>query len=231
MPEPGNSQSNGGLTTPSLPQGPGVHPITLQPSGRRVTIAIPANVYPGKPAPLILALHWGGPRYPFIGQAILETLIQPALEPLGAIIAAPDCNAEHWATLQSEAEVLELLDLLQAAYPLDPSRTLLVGYSLGGIGTWYLAGRHPDRFRSAIVISARPVPEVKACQWKIPLLVLHSRQDEIFPLRDTQRVVEHLQAKGAPVSLHILEGITHFETQRFVQPLRETIPWILQNWT
>lgn len=214
-----------------FPQDHGVHQITLQSSGRRVTIAISQNYHPGKLIPLILALHWGGPRYPFIGQAILETLIQPALEPLGAIIAAPDCNAEDWANPQSESEVLELLDLLRAAYPLNPSRTLLVGYSLGGIGTWYLAARHPDRFRSAIVISARPVMEVMTGQWEIPLLVLHSRQDEIFSVKDTQKVVEQLQAKGAPISLRILDGITHFETQRFVRPLQEAIPWILQIWT
>ena len=60
--------------------------------------------------------------------------------------------------------------------------------------------------------------------------MLHSRQDELMPLASTEHTVRSLQRQGVDIELNILEGITHFETYRFVDPLRETIPWIRRVW-
>ncbi|MHC5040532.1 MAG: carboxylesterase family protein [Planctomycetota bacterium] len=209
---------------------PGVHELQLEPGDRRVTLWIPEGTTLESPRPLITVLHWGGPVLPFTGKSILMGLAEPALGTLGAIMVAPDRTKETWANPESEAEILELLEGIGETYAIDADRTLLTGYSLGGIGSWYVAGRHQDRFTAALPISAAPPAEAVRKEWRIPLYVLHSRHDEIFPLSQTETAVRRLRERGANVELVTVEGITHFDTGGFVGPLSAAVPWIRKVW-
>jgi predicted peptidase len=118
-----------------------------------------------------------------------------------------------------------------ANYNIDSQKILLCGYSLGGIGTWYIAARNQSLFTAALPISAAPLPSSVETEWRIPLYVIHSRQDEIFPLDTVEEVVRTLQAKGTSIELLVVDGVTHFETESFVHPLQTAIPWIRKLWT
>jgi predicted peptidase len=202
----------------------------LQPANHRYTLALPANRGDGQLLPLILALHYAGHGAPFYGRGLLEGVVEPALRDLGALIAAPDCPGPDWTHPRSEAGLLALLDHLHSAYPLDPCRTLIAGYSMGGHGAWHLAARHPDRFAAALVMAAWPPPAALAEPWRVPLYVIHSRQDEVVPLAQTEHAVRQLQAQGAPLEWVVLQGISHYDTYRFVAPLQAAVPWIEQAW-
>lgn len=208
---------------------PGVH-RQQRPAGGRYTVAIPEGYTAGRPVPLVVILHWGGPVTPYYGESILVGLAEPALRPLQAIMVAPDCRAGDWANPQSQADVLELMDYLQDTYHIDGRRTLLTGYSKGGIGTWYLAARHQERFVAALPMAARPPAGTTDARWQIPLYVIHSRQDELFPPEPTERVVKELRAQGVSIELVMLDGVTHYETGRYLQPLKAAIPWIESVW-
>ena len=67
-------------------------------------------------------------------------------------------------------------------------------------------------------------------QWDIPLYVIHSRRDEIFPLADTESAVNQLHEKRVALKLDIVEGITHFQTEQFVEPMQAAIPWVRESW-
>ena len=201
------------------------------PSGeQRYTIAVPAGYSGNQPVPLVLALHFGGEVTPFYGRTILEELIEPALRELGAIIIAPDCPTNSWTDPQSEKAVLELLAYVEKNYAVDVQRRLITGYSMGGAGTWYLVARNPDRFSAAVVMAGWPPQAIEDVEWKIPLVIIHSRQDEIVPLEPTEYFSNTLQEKGVPVKLVVLDGITHYEMFRFVEPLRTTISWVESVW-
>jgi predicted peptidase len=201
------------------------------PSGeQRYTIAVPVGYTGNQPIPLVLALHFGGEVTPFYGRTILEELIEPALRELGAIIIAPDCPTNSWTDPQSEKAVLELLAYVEENYAVDVRRRLITGYSMGGAGTWYLAARNPDRFSAAVIMAGWPPQAIEDVEWKIPLVIIHSRQDEIVPLQSTEYFTNSLQEKGAPVKLVVLDGITHYEMFRFVEPLRTTISWVESVW-
>lgn len=203
----------------------------LQPGDRRYTLAIPTGYSGHQPVPLVLALHYGGHVTPFYGRHMLTDLIEPALRRLGAIIAAPDCTASDWTQPQSEADVLALLDHLQEAFVIDPKKIMMTGYSKGGQGTWYLAARHPERFSAALVMAGWPQPDVVDVEWNVPLYVIHSREDQVVHLEPTETAVKRLQARGVSVELVVLTGITHYETSRFVEPLRAAVPWIERVWS
>ncbi len=209
---------------------PGLYRGSLGSSGRRVSFAIPSSYDKDAASPLVLALHWGGPLYPYIGGDLLTGLVEPALQELGAIIVAPDRSTENWTNPQSEVELLDLLDEIQADYAIDPARTLITGYSIGGMGTWYMGGRNQERFAVAIPLAAAPPPDAVDREWEIPLYIIHGRQDELFPLAETEVVVQQLKAKGAVVELDIVDPATHYQTDRYQEPLRRTIPWIRRVW-
>ncbi len=209
---------------------PGIHQLTLPGSGRRYTLAIPVGYTGQDTTPLIVSLHYGGQVTPYYGRGLLESLIEPALRSLNAIVVAPDSAAGNWANSTSEQHVLELIDQIQAVYNIDAEKTLLAGYSMGGSGTWYLAPRHPARFRAALVMAGRPQADSTAFDWTTPLYVIHSVADEVAPLNPTQAAVDLLQDQGAPVHLVVADDITHYEISRYRSLLSESIPWIRQAW-
>ncbi len=214
----------------SLELTPGLHQQVFAQRDQRYTIAIPEG-YTGEAAtPLILALHWGGMVTPFYGRGVLEGLIEPALRELGAIIAAPDCQHGQWANPESEAEVLALLDYLQEQYNLDADKTVLTGYSLGGMGTWYLAARNQDQFSAAVILAGRPQPDSAETDWDIPLYVIHSRVDDVVPLAQTDEVVAQLKGKGAAIEYVLLDEVTHYDAGGFFPALQGAVPWIRGIW-
>lgn len=213
-----------------FPQTAGIHQETLESTGQRFTIAVPNSYSSDQPVPLILALHYGGNVTPWYGRGVLEILVMPALRELEAIIVAPDANVGPWTSPQSEANLMELLDAIHANYNIDARKTLVTGFSMGGIGTWYIAGRNQDRFAAAIPIAGQPQADSVDLEWSTPLYVIHSREDEVIPIGPTESAVEQLKSKGVSVEFVVLDGISHFQTDRFAEPLRDAIPWIEEAW-
>ena len=218
----------------ALPTDPGIHEVTLEPGHRRVALALPAvtgqTERPELGIPLVVALHYGGPIYPFKGGEMLRMIVGPALRPLQALIAAPDCNHAFWANEQSEKEVLALVDRLKTAYEVDPARILLTGISQGGIGAWYIGGRTQELFATVMPVAAAVPPAAFEQPWRTPLLVVHSRDDEYFPLVQVESRLADLRTAGAEMATIFLEGIGHHEVARLVEPLAGTVPWIRQVW-
>jgi predicted peptidase len=217
----------------SLPQTTGIYNQTLTLKNNallRYTLSIPQG-FPGQqPVPLVLALHYGGTVTPWYGGGYLQILVKPALQELKAIIIAPDCPGQGWDNAKSETAVLELLRYIKTHYPIDDQRIAITGFSLGGMGTWYLVARHPQLFSAAIPMSGITHQETLQQIKKTPIYVIHSQQDEIFPIQKVEEMVRILKKNGANVHLEILKGISHYHTGRFVESLRNTIPWIKRVW-
>jgi predicted peptidase len=211
--------------------GPGLHEQTLSlPGGQtlRYTLAIPDGYRGDRPAPLIVALHFGGRVTPFYGRGILEVLVLPALAELEAIVVAPDALDRGWDDALDEGAVLALMDHLGETLAIDGKRVLCTGYSMGGVGTWYLASRHPDRFTAAIPIAGRPPAGMDV---KVPVYALHGRQDEVMPIGPTESLINHLSAGGADARLMVVNDATHYQTDRFVDPLRIAAGrWLRRVW-
>lgn len=203
---------------------------TLQPGNLRYSLALPGETSVDQPRPLILALHFAGHGSPFYGKLILTELVEPALRELGAIIVAPDCTGPDWTHSQSEKDVLTILSHIHEIYNVDPDRILITGYSMGGIGTWYLAARHQEIFSAALIMAGTPPPNITEVDWRIPLLIIQSQQDEMMPVQPTEIAVQQLKSNGKEVELILLEGVTHFETWRYSVPLCASVPWIQKAW-
>ena len=213
-----------------MPQAPGIYNRELSTGGQRYTLLIPSGHRAGQPSPLIVSLHYGGIVVPYYGSRMLEVLISPALEDLGAIIVAPEATAQGWDNEESEKQVLDLIRAIKDGYTIDETKTLVTGFSMGGRGAWYMAARHPDLFRAAVPISARPEEDATEVDWQVPLLVIHSVADEVVAFEPVETTVRALKASDVHIEMIIVRDVTHYQIELFVEPLRAAVPWIRNAW-
>lgn len=211
-------------------RGPGVHDEMFAPPGQprvRYALSIPGAYSASRPVPLVLALHFGGnPSGAALG--FMNVLVDPALAGLGAIIVAPETTGRGWNSVANERAVTALLDAVQSAYRIDTHRVVVTGFSMGGAGTWHFAKRFPERFSAAIPMAGQPPADVGA--WTVPVLAIHSRNDEVVPIGPAEARIQALKTSGVPAEMMVLTGIAHYETARFADGLRRAIPWLRDTW-
>ncbi len=214
----------------NLIPGPGRHRMSLTlESGQtvRYSLSVP-ELEKGSAVPLVLALHYGGEVTPWFSMPYLEMLPEPAFERLGAIIIAPDCPGRGWGDPASEQAALALVRHALHNWPADPQRVVVTGFSMGGMGTWHLAARHPEIFSAALPVAGGPSggPPVT-----IPLYAIHSRQDQVIDLGPAKKAVQEMKKRGVTARLVVLEdGPTHYSTAAFAPALRRGVKWVQQLW-
>ena len=212
---------------------PGLHNLELPRTDEpaiRYAISIPRNYSPSTPVPLILALHFGvqGGSAAGAGRDVVQILIGPALAELGAIIVAPDSVRGDWSTAENEKAVNALLDMVLARYLIDKKKVVVTGFSMGGTGSWHFAEKYPERFSAAIPVAGRP--PASASGWRLPVLAIHSHDDQVVPFDPTEARIGELQKAGVNAKLIPLTGITHYETYRFRDALRQGVSWLREVW-
>jgi predicted peptidase len=221
-----------GVDDPPMPTS-GLHSLSLQRADApdvHYSILIPRGYSASKTFPLVLALHFAvaAGTAAGAGRDLIQILIAPALTELGAIIIAPDSVRGDWSSAENETAVNALLDMVEARYSIDKKRVAVTGYSMGGAGSWHFGEKFPERFSAVIPIAGRP--PANASGWRLPVLAIHSRDDQVVPFAPTEARITELQKSGVNAKLIALTGITHFETRRFQDPLRQTIPWLREVW-
>lgn len=161
--------------------------------------------------PLILFLHGRGERGDDLElvkkHGIPKRLADGAHFPF--IIVAPQCPAGSYWTEELDA-LSALLDQVIDNYNVAVNRVYLTGLSMGGRGTWYLAGRCPQRFAAIAPICAGSHPW--AAQERlagVPAWVFHGAADPVVPVSESEKMVEYLKAAGGDVRLTVYPGIEH----------------------
>lgn len=207
---------------------------------------------PASGHPLVVGLHygWEGTMPPRHGRDFLRVFLEPTFAGTGAVIAAPYCPQESWDEPRSVSAVLALLDHLLAEHPVDPDRVVLVGYSLGGMGTWYLGCRHPDRFLAGMTVAAVPVlyrregregsgleeflelADRGVFPWHdglraFPLTVVNSTADELMPYPAVERAIRSMRRRGGRVELIPLQDVGHYDSRDYVTALRPVVRELL----
>jgi len=221
--------TSAGDAIPELP--PGTHEQTVHRADGtviRYTVFVPEGYSKTTPAPLIVLLHYGGDVTPFYGRGMIDGLAKPAFQALQAILVAPDSLDGDWTTEQNSAAVVWLTRAVMKSYAVDPRKVALSGYSMGGIGTWFIGAKNQDLFTAAIPVASEPAGTAK---WKIPLYVIHSRADDVLPIAPVRDHVDKLEAAGARIEWRELDGLTHYNTSAFTSALREAASWLEQIWS
>jgi predicted esterase len=97
----------------------------------------------------------------------------------------------------SEKETLEVVDLIRKEFKVDDDRTYLMGHSMGGAGTLYLAMKYPQRWAAAAAIAPAAFSvdrEGLSKIPKLPLLLVHGDMDTVVPVAVGRAWVEAMKA-------------------------------------
>lgn len=195
-------------------------------------MAAPAGDATAHPRPLILALHPGGERMHGYGSRFMQQIVLPALGDLDAVVVAPDCPAEakSWADPAADRAVLAILEKVRGEYTIDSRRVLVVGFSMGGRGAWFMSSQHADLFTGAIVMAGSTRDLAQNTLGKVPTYVIHSRDDQVVPVGPAEENARQLTALGRTVRFEALSGPGHYSMGGYVESLRRAGRWIAERW-
>ena len=90
-------------------------------------------------------------------------------------------------------------------------KTIVTGFSQGGMISYALAVQHADIVDAAIPMAGYlPLPLLPQAGLRLPpIRALHGDADDIVPLASDERTVAALRALGADASLHSYPGVRH----------------------
>lgn len=143
------------------------------------------------------------------------------------------------------------LDALLARPGVDPDRVAVYGNSLGGVIGLALARRRPEvravvsaaafsRWQRvaadytgllgrALIRHGLDAEDSAAALGDRPLLIIHGTADEIVPAYHAERIADAARAAGVPVTVALLEGITHNDLMVTPDAQRTAADYLLQT--
>jgi predicted esterase len=203
--------------------------------------------------PLVVGLHygWKGDLPRRHARDFTRVFLEPVFAGQDAVIVAPYCPERTWHHPRSAAAVLALREHAVAALGAEPNHVVLAGYSLGGMGTWYLGPRHPDLFAAGIAVAAVPVlypndpdesglvrftelAEQGIVAWRpeladFPIWVVNSRADELIPFAAVEEAVASMQRRGGRIEFLPLDDVGHYDSRHYVETLRPLAAAVLAH--
>jgi dienelactone hydrolase len=180
---------------------------------------------------VILCLHFGGQPSEWYGGRFLNLIPGPGFGSLAAILVAPTTEQSGWATPTGEAAAFAALSAVERHLCVDTRRRVVMGYSMGGRGTWHLAAKFRSHFVAAIPIAGTPGEIALDTLRDLPLYVMHSEADRRVPIAGAAKAVERLQALRAPVTFARLPSGDHFDYHLVIAELRTKVcPWLETVW-
>jgi predicted peptidase len=179
---------------------------------------------------VILCLHFGGQPNEFYGGRFLNRIPIPGFGSLAALLVAPTTDQSGWATPTGETAAFAALAAVEQHLRVDTRRRVVMGYSMGGRGTWHLAAKFRPHFVAAIPMAGTPGAIELDTLRDLPLYVIHSEADRQVPIEDAARAVERLQAMHAPVEFARLPSGDHYDYRLVIAELHNVCPWLESVW-
>ncbi len=216
-----------------LPVTRGLHQLQADiPGAGKVlyAVSVPDGYDAKTAAPLVLVLHPGGARMPYYGAEFARRIAEPALRQLKPIMIAPDCTERAWSDTACDKAAMTLVADAMKAYNIDRRRVLVVGYSMGGRGTWHMAANHADVFTAAIPMAASTRGINVDQLGRQPTYIIHSRADEVVPFEPAEETAQELKKLKREVEFEAIDDLTHFDMISYVDALRRAGRWVSGRW-
>jgi len=158
-------------------------------------------------------------------------VIAPQCPGTDAWVSFPDYPENTKTTLDPTAAAvitIELIERLLKEYNIDGRRIYITGISLGGEGTFDMAGRRPDLFAAAVPICGIADPDKAARMKEVPFWIFHGEKDDINPVKYSRMIFKILTDLGGSPKYTEYEGAGHDIWQRaYNEP--DLLPWIFKQ--
>lgn len=197
-------------------------------------VYVPTTYKPGHAMPLTWIEHSLEVNYNQYG-ALDPQLIQQLCQDRGSICATTEgFGPAGWYYNEAETDFWQVWRALAQAYTLDPARTVITGYSMGGWASYKLAFEHPDDFAGAFSMDGPVVcgiefypgekgnafsdpacsqdgqskPFIGNARW-IPYVMDHTFADELVPVQGVISQAQVFDKLGQRYDLFIHTGGDH----------------------
>ena len=158
--------------------------------------------------PLVLFLHGAGERGDDL--SLVKKHGPPKLIENGKefpfIMVAPQCPKGTWWITE---DVIALMKHIEEIHNVDRSRVYVTGLSMGGIGTWQVAGAMSDHLAAIVPICGPSDTKVVAKIAKIPTWVFHGGKDPVVKVSHSEEMVKLLKENGGNPKLTIYPEAGH----------------------
>jgi predicted peptidase len=226
---------------------------TVTVAGRvyKYQVFIPDNWTAAKKWPVILFLHGAGERG---SDGLVQTevgigrAIRIDRHRFPAVVVMPQCLKEIWWSQSPMDDVaIKSLEAAIKEFHGDSQHAYLTGLSMGGYGTWHLAGKYPGRFAAiAPICGGILMPDISRQQspddlkpytdaakeigGHTPVWIFHGSDDSVVPVAESRRMNEAMKALGGEVHFTEYPGVNHNSwDQAYADP--ELISWMLSKST
>ncbi len=179
--------------------------------------------------PLVLFLHGAGERGKDLDLVALHGPPKhvAAGDSFPFFLVSPQCAENAW--WQPDELRALLVDLL-ARLPIDPDRVYVTGLSMGGFGSFGLAGLAPELLAACLPICGggerSAARAIAAAQ--LPVWACHGDADPVVPCSESERMVGLIQQFGGDATLTVYPGVDHDSwSQTYAD--RGWYEWLLQH--
>jgi dienelactone hydrolase len=194
----------------------------------------PYGVYiPSRPGPYGLQMEWHGSNQGIVGQINQPGMQRDFGEGLNRILVVPEARGPNgYGSDISERDLLDVMDDVETAYPIDRTRVFSSGYSQGGYITFRMAMLFPDRFAgftswvgftgndsngtpaagSAPVTAGavgNAIDYVGNLRW-VPGSMIYAAQDELVQVPSTVAMQQAFDAADNPYVWYMHNPADHF---------------------
>ena len=192
---------------------------------------VPSRFQPDETYPLVVGLHGAGSNENAY-MDFYEGSFRRNAEQRGYIAVSPLGQGPYGGFWESDGggrEVMEVISLVQKAYPVNKKRLYLTGHSMGGGGTIHLGFNHPDRFAALAPVAGffgRTAQLGKAR--KMPLLIAQGETDRVVKAERARALYQAAQQLGMPNVKYLeLPGVGHFRIAQLV--MNDVFDWFDRN--
>jgi poly(3-hydroxybutyrate) depolymerase len=185
----------------------------------KYVVFVPQNDTPEKKWPVILFLHGAGERgndgtrQTTVG---LGPLVKARAKTFPFLVVFPQAEDTKgrlltgWSADSADGKrAIQILEAVEKQFPVDQSRRILTGWSMGGYGTWSIAAAMPKHW-SAIVPLAGGGDEDSAKQLKnVPVWAFHGPNDAVIRSEESRRMIAALKSAGGRPRYTETVGLDH----------------------
>ncbi len=125
------------------------------------------------------------------------------------IIVAPFGRADLAYASIGEQDVLDVIDMMQRTYSVNPDRIYLMGSSMGGCGAWRLGQFYGDRFAVVAPFCGWTNTKYFSNLSNLPVFIVHGANDSSVSVSNSQTAAAGLRNLGYQVRYDELPGVGH----------------------
>jgi dienelactone hydrolase len=171
-------------------------------TGQPFKLNIPTNYDRARPAPVSLYMHG------YSGNHLEHAVDMQDHPDYFEVSVLGRARGAHYLAL-SEADVLHVLDYVQANWSVDPDRVHIGGGSMGGHGTFFLGSRYPHRFASGRPVCGYAGDKPMGNLLSLPIYATHSDDDWTVPVLLSRGPLAQLKELGGTLVYDETTGYGH----------------------